>query len=194
MPTNVNRVANEAENVKVNESMPLTAYNNTCLPLLWCFSSFFKIGLFLEVKGLTIEDGVCQFAGNWHRLVAERARHPRCPLPGQPPHPWPLLMPTVNAEKDFSKGHCDTYCPRQLAKKVTLEWHRQQGHCLWRGRGSALMSQKVTSWLPYPRRATLPPAVTQLSASSTNSRQKCFVLLFFCAICLSPSQAWTEAF
>lgn len=73
--------------------------------LNWTFSSF---------RFFTIEDGACQFAGNWHRLGAERARHPRRPLPGQPPHPWPVLMPTVNTQKDFSKDAATLIAPGSL--------------------------------------------------------------------------------
>lgn len=69
---------------------------------------------FFLVSRFTIEDGACQFAGNWHRLGAKRARHPRRPLPGQPPHPWPVLMPTVNTQKDFSKDAATLIAPGSL--------------------------------------------------------------------------------
>lgn len=103
---NVNGASTEADNVTTNNSMPLTAYKNTSAVIWFSFPVklikwiFF---FFVYLKGFIIENWARQIAGNWHWLGAERAWHGRCPPPGQPPHPWPILMPTVNTQKDFSK-------------------------------------------------------------------------------------------
>lgn len=117
-------------------------------------------------------------------LGVERQRHVCRPLPGQPPHPWPLLMPTVDTHrKTFLR-----MLRHSLPSAACQEVHNVMTQTARSLSVEALRLSCPRQSLPgYPRRATLPPAVTQCMLNEEQAEMLCAPFPLFHLLIFIPS-------